>query len=171
MDNNGKKMINKYINQRFLKNEYDYKDCELYFYSLMEKVNKPNISYETKYFYYMKKLLMQKENSQEKWTGNSLNTLLNMTSNLMLNESILDKEQFKMFLGQEDDYDFLFDIEKYNVDNFKIEWLDEYNENLVEIISKNKKIKEKVKNEIEKDILNEKKVNIKLLKYYVKFFK
>lgn len=137
----------------------------------MRKIIKPEIKYENKYFNLMKEKKEEKEKTNtirsypdilEEWLGK--------TSNLILNNYIIEKERFGIFLGIKDDYDFLYDINKFPINKFKIKWLYGYSDSLIKGISENKKLKQEIKKQLEKIILEEDRIDNKLLKIYVKYF-
>ena len=87
-----------------------------------------------------------------------------------MNNYIIEKERFGIFLGIKDDYDFLYDINKFPINKFKIKWLYGYSDSLIKGISENKKLKQEIKKQLEKIILEEDRIDNKLLKIYVKYF-
>ena len=164
LNKNDKIKLNKIIEDKLSEDRYEKKHCIIYYEALLKKIIEPNIEYENKYIDVME--------NQRQITEKStlLITLLRCINDLILNDYILEKEKFKSFLGIIKDYDFLFDIYKFQAEKFEVDWLDNYSEDLIETISKNKKIRNEVKRQIEKKILDGEKVDGDLLKKYVKYF-
>ena len=150
-------------------NEYEMFHGEIYYKSLTSKIIKPKSEYEVKYFELIEKI-EDEEDEYFKSYPNQLEIILGWTSNLILNNYILDKGKFNKFLGIMDDYDFLYDINKFPVNKFKIEWLNKFSESLIIKISQHDNIKLEIKRKIEKMILEGNKIDNKLLKIYIKYF-
>lgn len=87
-----------------------------------------------------------------------------------MNNYIIEKEKFGNFLGIKDDYDFLYNITGFPTNRFNVKWLYNYSDSLIKGISENKKLKTEIKSQIEKIILEEGKIDNKLLITYVKYF-
>lgn len=171
LDTNDKKTVNKLIKTKLNEAEFSKIHCEIYYEALMRKIIRPKIEYENKYFDLMKKKKEEKEKTNKIRTyPNMLDGLLGKTSNLILNNYIIEKEKFGVFLGIKDDYDFLYNINGFPTNRFNVKWLYNYNESLIKGISENQMLKEEIKGQIEKMILEEGKVDNKLLKIYVKYF-
>ena len=150
-------------------NEYEMFHGEIYYKSLTSKIIKPKSEYEVKYFELIEKI-EDEEDEYFKSYPNQLEIILGWTSNLILNNYILDKGKFNKFLGIMNDYDFLYDINKFPVNKFKIEWLNKFSESLIIKISQHDNIKLEIKRKIEKMILEGNKIDNKLLKIYIKYF-
>ena len=171
LDANDKRTVNKLINTKLNEDEFSKIHCEIYYEALMRKIIKPKIKYENKYFNLMKKEKEEKEKTKTiRSYPDILVELLVEISNLILNNYIIEKERFGNFLGIKDDYDFLYDINGFPTNRFKIKWLYNYSDNLIRGISENKKLKQEIKSQIEKIILEEEQIDNKLLKIYVKYF-
>ncbi len=61
-------------------------------------------------------------------------------------------------------------MNKFPSDKFNIKWLYNYSDKLIKSVAKNENIKHKVREQIEKNILEEDNIDNKLLKIYVKYF-
>lgn len=171
LDANDKKTVNKLINTKLNEEEFSKIHCEVYYEALMRKIIKPKIKYENKYFDLMKKKKEEKEKTNIiRSYPDILEELLGKTSNLILNNYIIEKEKFGNFLGIKDDYDFLYNINGFPTNRFNVKWLYNYSDSLIKGISKNKKLKAEIKSQIEKIILEEGKIDNKLLITYVKYF-
>lgn len=171
LDANDKKTVNKLINTKLNEEEFSKIHCEVYYEALMRKIIKPKIKYENKYFDLMKKKKEEKEKTNIiRSYPDILEELLGKTSNLILNNYIIEKEKFGNFLGIKDDYDFLYNINGFPTNRFNVKWLYNYSDSLIKGISENKKLKAEIKSQIEKIILEEGKIDNKLLITYVKYF-
>ena len=171
LDANDKRTVNKLINTKLNEGEFSKIHCEVYYEALMRKIIKPKIKYENKYFDLMKKKKDEKEKTNIiRSYPDTLEELLGKTTNLILNNYIIEKEKFGNFLGIKDDYDFLYNINGFPANRFNVKWLYNYSESLIKGISENKKLKVEIKRQIEKIILEEGKINNKLLIMYVKYF-
>lgn len=171
LDANDKRIVNKLINTKLKEDKFSRIHCGIYYEALMRKIMKPEIKYENKYFNLMKEKKEEKEKTNTiRYYPDILEELLGETSNLILNNYIIEKERFGIFLGIKDDYDFLYDINKFPINKFKIKWLYGYSDSLIKGISENKKLKQEIKKQIEEIILEEDRIDNKLLKIYVKYF-
>lgn len=170
LDRNEKNKVNKLIQSKLNEEEFNKSHCEIYYEALIRKIIKPKIKYENKYFSFIKE---KKESNIKEgimfWHDN-LDQLLGMTTDLLLNNYILGKEKFGSFLGLKEEYDFLYNINEFPVKKFKVKWLYNYNDKMLEDISKNLELKQEIKEQIERMILEEEKIDNELLKKYVKYF-
>ena len=170
LDANDKRKVSKLINAKLNEDEFNKVHCEIYYEALMRKIIKPKIKYENKYFNLMKKEKEEEKTNATRYYPDVLEELLGETSNLILNNYIIEKERFRSFLGIKDDYDFLYDMNEFPTNKFKIKWLYNYSDSLIKGISENKKLKQEIKSQIEKIILDEEQIDNKLLKIYVQYF-
>lgn len=168
-DSKEKRKLNKIIKKILNEKEYNSLHSEIYYKSLIRGIIRPNIEYENKFYELM--LKNKNDTGSLKSFPNSLNSQLIWTSNLILSKYILEKEKFEIFLGISADYDFLYDIDNYPVDKFEIKWLYNYGEKLLTRIAERQDLRIKIKSYIEKMILEEDKIDVKLLRMYVKYFK
>lgn len=118
-----------------------------------------------------------KQNSVKAQTGILINTnkYFNELDEIgfLCFEGYLDKNKFKQFVGCSDCFDFFYLFEKFDFTRFKTEWLIKFSKYVLEKISNNKEVKDKiivlVLNEIKEDnlISDDKK---KLINIIAKYF-
>lgn len=145
--------------------------CDIYYEALMNDVIKPNIKFEGKLFLFLDGLQQEKQEEKTlKYWPDTLNETLEKIPNLMLNGHIKDTKKFEKFLGINDKFDFLIKTKEFPVEKIKLNWLYDYNDNLLRRISEYKNAKKYIKNEIEKLIIQNENIDNKLLKIYVKYF-
>lgn len=171
LDINDKNKAKKIIMLKLNETDFNEIHSKIYYEALIRKIIKPEIEYENKYYNLLSKEKKESENEKEiRSFPNFLDQLLEMTTNLILSNYILEKEKFKIFLGINDEYDFFYNINEFPVDKFKLKWLYNYPNMLIKDISKNIKLKQEIKKQIEDMMLKEEKIDARLLKIYVEYF-
>lgn len=144
---------------------------DIYCEALMNDVIKPNLKFEGKLILFLEDLQQEKQEEKIlKYWPDTLNETLEKIPNLILNGYIKDTKKFEKFLGINDKYDFLIKTKEFPVEKIKLNWLYDYNDNLLRRISEYENVKKYIKKEIEKLIIQDENIDNKLLKIYVKYF-
>ncbi len=164
------------VNKILKEEKYNDLHCNIYYESLMQNVIKPKEEYEIKFYKYLKnikdKMSVKEMETLERYpnTKNDLGEKLIYISNLKLNNYLINDKLFKEFLGIFDEYDFLFDINSFEVSKFKLDWINNCRDKLLITISKNEKIKEEIQRQIKNNILNDRKIDKETLRKCFKYF-
>lgn len=167
LDKEEKYKVKKLLKSKLNVDEFDKSHCEIYYYALMRNIIKPKLEYENRMEIAMQEV---QSNNIIRVYEEAIDVFLGMVTNLILNNKIIEKKKFEKYLGIKDEYDFLFDIEVFPIEKIKVKWLYEYSENLLKTISENHKVKQAIKKEIEKNILDGEHIEKKLLRIYIEFF-
>ncbi|MBX4266217.1 SIR2 family protein [Clostridium estertheticum] len=152
--------------------KFNYKSFKLYYSAVVEKVISSSISLEEKAVQFIDESLETKKVEKEKGIYSSSNIneqLLSEIANLIINDLIVKPDRFEKFKDENEKFSFLIDINNYNYDNFKVEWIMYFSEKIHERISKCEKaklvIKEKLKEKIIENKCDKNIINI-FFKYY-----
>ena len=133
----------------------------VYYEACLNNIIQPREDYESQLLIDINTKIVQKDE-------NCIN-FLNAIANLINNEKIIQREEFKRFLGKSAFFDFCFDIEEFDYNNFDLKFLLHTNENnkhkLIQILKTKPEIKnilvEKFKKLSEKDLSKNEYENIK----------
>jgi hypothetical protein len=165
-----KKKIKNAIILKLKKNEFTLIESEIYYEAVMNKIIVSNKQYEEKIQMYLDNEIEKKSNSSLKSYPDYVKIVLTYIINLILNQDIKDKEKFRKYLGIEEDYDFLFNLDNYSNQRIDINWLESFSSRLLEKLAKNQKIKNKISNLLKEELMLNNNFNKKLLIIFLKYF-
>ena len=138
-----------------MKKDFDYKD----FLFLVSNNIKLEKSHLIKLKVYLKRKY-EKQNQNNK-SGESYKTIPSHEPYEELQDvgyycfvGYLPKKQFKCFLGYSAKFDFFYKYNNFDYDKFEVSWLLQWNSQVLDEISKNKTVKEKIRQLISKELDN-----------------
>lgn len=160
-----KKVINKYLNQE----KFDYNLANVYCDSIFAEVIDPNEDSENKLISYIDTSIEARNKSVRMYPDSS-KALLQESMNLILSDKVKNKESFKKYIDKEKDFNFLYNLDNYNGEEIKLEWLPDFTDKLLIRISENIKIKEQIKKQIKDIYLSGETLDKEILEIFMKYF-
>lgn len=147
--------------------------CNEYYYIVSNDIGDPEEEYEQSVFSYI-----HSEKKKDKcnsdiviYNNNICNDIMVSMYNLYMKNKIIQNEKFIMLVNEFGDEQLIFlsDMDAFDYDKFKLEWLNYYADELLEKIAKNKVAKCNISKKFAESMeLNG--VSNKLLKLYFKYF-
>ena len=150
-DENIKKEIKKLV-KSLLDKSFNF---SLYYESVRNKIIKSNENYEINAAQIIKKRIDKEKNSDVKKYPDTVKDFLIKVGNLYLNDELVSPDIFYKFKGENDIFDFFINIDNYDYNKFKVDWVEEITISLHKKISKNEKAKEIIKKKLKDKIINE----------------
>ncbi len=161
-----KTLINEYLNVE----KFDVKQALVYYEGVSNNIIEPTEKNEEMLITLTDDIINERKNSAVQTYPDYSKVLLNESINLVLMEKVKNKELFKKYVEEEKDFNFLFNLEDYNGQEIKLEWLTEFTDKLLVRISKNKKIKKQIKKQVKEIYLSGENIDREILKIFMKYF-
>ena len=176
LKNSDRNKVRKIVNKILKEEKYSDLHCNIYYESLMQNIIRPKEDYEIKFYNYIKELKDKISDEETKGlrtypsSKDKLEGKLICINNLKFNNYLINNKLFEEFLGIFDNYDFLFDINSFEVSKFKLDWVNKCGDKLLITISENEEIKKEIQRQIKNNILNDKKIDKDTLTKCFKYF-
>lgn len=145
----------------------DWNSVEIYYDLVYNKIIEPSEQFEKMIYRDISKI---KEKSRHSFPNDYQNILITMY-NLYLNDLIVCVDELKKAIedSDNDELKFLNNIEEYNFNNFKLEWLKLYKGDLLQKIASKEIAKSNIKKIFAERVQNNN-IDKQLLKIYFKYF-
>ncbi|SDI78907.1 SIR2-like domain-containing protein [Halanaerobium congolense] len=144
-------------------------DINLYYNSVRGKIVDSNENYEKKAAEIIQNEIDKAKKREGKVYPDKVKDYLIKIGNLYLNEEIVSPDLFFKFKGENEIFDLFIDIDNFDYDQFKIDWIYRFSLSLHEEISKNKKAKKSIKRKLKKKIIEEQ-VNKDLKEIFFEYY-
>jgi hypothetical protein len=144
-------------------------DINLYYNSVRGKIVDSNKNYEKKAAEIIQNEIDKAKKREGKVYPDKVKDYLIKIGNLYLNEEIVSPDLFFKFKGENEIFDLFIDIDNFDYDQFKIDWIYRFSLSLHEEISKNKKAKKSIKIKLKKKIIEEQ-VNKDLKEIFFEYY-
>ncbi|MFJ7407161.1 MULTISPECIES: SIR2 family protein [unclassified Lysinibacillus] len=156
-----RRAINKKLKQEFC--------MELYHDALMEGVIKRNSEYEELLIIEIDKIIERNKFKTIYSFPDPIDRVLEMTVNLLINNLLINPALFSKYKGLNDKFDLFIDINNFDFEKFKFEWISEFSDRIHEKISKVSVARDVIKEKFKKLIMEgniSKESKIIYFKYY-----
>lgn len=137
-----KMKIKDQIDQELKKEDFN---PELYCDAVNAKIILKSNEYENRLFEEVQKLYDIKSNSVGRSFPDNLENILIDCINLFLSDNLFSCEKLEPYLKEYPNLEFIYDMENFDYEKFKISWFEKQNEGLKKQIVENKCAKEKIK--------------------------
>jgi hypothetical protein len=144
-------------------------DINLYYHSVRGKIVDSNENYERKAVEIIQNEIDKAKKREGKVYPDKVKDYLIKIGNLYLNKQIVSPDLFLKFKGENKIFDLFIDIDNFDYDKFKIDWIFRFSLSLHEEISKNKEAKKAIKRKLKRKIINER-VNKDLKEIFFEYY-
>lgn len=128
-------------------------DFNIYYSAVLEKLIKSCQYYEDETIKALEYSLSNKSNSVRSFP-NPLDSMLERTAILLINNIIIEPEKFKKFMNNNSMFDLFLDFDAFDYNGFKIEWLENFSDSIHEKISLNQTVRVEIKSKVINLIIN-----------------
>ena len=144
-------------------------ESELYYNAVMKNIIEPDEKHEEKISTFIDEEIASAEKPIKSFP-NHTNTLLNLVINLILSDKIKNKKRFEKYTSVQKDFEFLFNLDKFNNQEIDLNWLDDFSDKLLEELSKNENVKKQIRKQVQKIVLDGNNIDKSILKIFMKYF-
>ena len=141
---------------------FNNRSFKLYYYAVAEKVISSCISLEEKAVQFIDENIKTKTEVEKE-------ELLSPIAILIINNLIINPNIFEKFKNEDEKFSFIIDMNNYNYDNFKIDWILCFSKRLHEMVSKCEKAKLVIKEKLKEQLIEnncDKNIRNIFFKYY-----
>lgn len=129
--------------------KFDYISFRVYYRAVLYKVISSCVNLEEKILRFIDEILRIK-NEEEK------EEILSLVAILIINDLIKEPNRFNKYKCEYEKFSFYIDMDNYNYDNFKLEWIFDFSDKLHKMVSECKKARIVIKEKLKKEIIENK---------------